>query len=55
MANRQFYKTEGEKVQFIHERFQLDTNAILIADAKLKEAVSLPVCWLHNKKSKKLH
>ena len=39
MENRQFYKNEGEKRQFIHESFQLDTNAILNADAKLKEAV----------------
>ena len=39
MENRQFYKTEGEKHPFIHERFQLDTNEILNADAKLKETV----------------
>ena len=26
--NRQFYKTEGENRQFIHECFQLDMNAI---------------------------
>ena len=34
IENRQFYKTEGEKHQFIHESFQLDTNAILNMDAK---------------------
>ena len=39
MENRQFYETEGEKHKFIRESFQLDTNAILKADAKLKEAV----------------
>ena len=40
IENSQFYKTEGEKRQFIRERFQLDMNKILDADAKLKEAVS---------------
>ena len=39
IENRQFYKTEGEKPQFIHESFQLDTNKICNADAKLKEAL----------------
>ena len=39
IENRQFYKTLGEKIQFIHEKFQLDTNEILNADAKLKETV----------------
>ena len=39
IENRQFYETEGEKRQFIRESFQLDTNEILNADAKLKEAV----------------
>ena len=39
IKNRQFYKTEGEKHQFICESFQLDTNKILNADAKLKEAM----------------
>ena len=39
IENRQFYKTEEEKRQFIRESFQLDTNAILNTDAKLKEAV----------------
>ena len=39
MENRPFYETEGEKHQFIHESFQLVTNAMLNADAKLKEAV----------------
>ena len=29
IENRQFYKTKGEKRQFIHESFQLDMNAIL--------------------------
>ena len=38
MDNRQFYKTKGEKCQFICESFQLDTNEILNANAKLKEA-----------------
>ena len=37
IENRQFYKIEEENRQFIGESFQLDTNAILIADAKLKE------------------
>ena len=39
IENRQFHKTVGEKHQFIHESFQLDTNEILNTDAKLKEAV----------------
>ena len=38
IENRQFYKTKGEKRQFICESFKLDTNEILNADAKLKEA-----------------
>ena len=39
IENRQFYKTKGEKCQFIRESFQLDTNPILNTDAKLKESV----------------
>ena len=39
IENRQSYETEEEKQKFIRESFQLDTNAILNADAKLKEAV----------------
>ena len=39
IENRQFYETEGKKRQFICESFQLDMNAILNMDAKLKEAV----------------
>ena len=39
IENRQFYETEEEKQKFICECFQLDTNAILNGDAKLKEAV----------------
>ena len=39
VEKRQFYKTKVEKHQFIRESFQLDTNAILKVDAKLKEAV----------------
>ena len=39
IENRQYYKTEEEKRKFISESFQLDTNAILSTDAKLKEAV----------------
>ena len=39
IENRQFYKTKEEKHKFIHESFQLDTNAILNVDAKVKEAV----------------
>ena len=39
IENRQCYKTKGEKHQFIIESFQLDTNTILNADAKLKEVV----------------
>ena len=39
IENRQCYETEKEKQKFIHESFKLDTNAILNADAKLKEAV----------------
>ena len=37
--DRQLYKTKGEKHQFICECFQLDMNAILDVDTKLKEAV----------------
>ena len=39
IENRQFYETKGEKRQFISESFQLDTNEIINANAKLKEAV----------------
>ena len=39
IENRHYYETKGEKCQFISESFQLDTNEILNADAKLKEAV----------------
>ena len=39
IENRQSYETEEEKQKFIRESFQLDTNATLNADAKLKEAV----------------
>ena len=39
IENRQCYETEEEKRKFIGEGFQLDMNAILDADAKLKEAV----------------
>ena len=39
IENRQSYETEEEKRKFICESFQLDTNAILNTDAKLKEAV----------------
>ena len=40
IENRQLYQTEGEMHQFIRESFQLDTNAILNADGKLKDAVT---------------
>ena len=39
IENRQFYETKEKKHKFIHESFQLDMNAILNADAKLKEVV----------------
>ena len=39
IENRQFYETEGEKHQFICSSFQLDMNAKLNTDTKLKEAV----------------
>ena len=39
IENRQCYETEEEKCKFISESFQLDTNAILNTDTKLKEAV----------------
>ena len=39
IENRQSYETKEEKQKFIHESFQLDANAILNTDAKLKEAV----------------
>ena len=39
IENRQFYKTKEQKHEFICENFQLDTNEILNADAKLKEWV----------------
>ena len=35
----QFYETQGEQHQFTRESFLLDSNEILNADAKLKEAV----------------
>ena len=38
IENRDFYETEREKRQFIHESFQLDMNEILNADAKSKKA-----------------
>ena len=38
IENRQCYETEEEKRKFICESFKLDTNEILNADAKLKEA-----------------
>ena len=34
-----FHKPKGERRQFIREFFQLDTNKILNADAKLKKTV----------------
>ena len=40
VVNRQSYKTTEEKRQFLCKSFQLDTNEILSADAKLKEAVN---------------
>ena len=39
IENRQSYKIKEEKLQFICESFQLDTNQISNADEKLKEAV----------------
>ena len=39
IEKRQFYKIEEQKQQFIRESFQLDTNQILNADAKLKEVM----------------
>ena len=39
LEKRQFYETKEKKHPFIRERFQLDTKAILTADAKLKEVV----------------
>ena len=39
IENRQSYETEEEKRKFICKSFQLDTNAKLNADAKLKEAM----------------
>ena len=38
IENRRCYETEEEKHRFIFESFQLDMNAILNADTKLKEA-----------------
>ena len=38
IENRQSYKTEEEKRQFIRESFELDTKEILNTDAKLKES-----------------
>ena len=37
IENRKFDETKEEKQQFICESFQLDANAILNADEKLKE------------------
>ena len=39
IENRKFYETKEEKQQFIRDCFQLDANAILNAEEKLKEAV----------------
>ena len=39
IENRQCYETEEEKQKFVRESFKLEMNAILKADAKLKEAV----------------
>ena len=39
IENRKFYKTKEEKHQFVCKSFQLDTNKILNAEEKLKEAV----------------
>ena len=39
IENRQCYKTEKKKQKFIFKSFELDMNAILNTDAKLKEAV----------------
>ena len=39
IENRQCYETEEEKQKFIRESFKLDSNEILNADAKIKEAV----------------
>ena len=39
IENRQCYGTEEEKQKFIRQSLKLDMNAILNADAKLKEAV----------------
>ena len=39
IENRQSYETEEEKRKFNCESFQLDTNAILKMDGKLKEAM----------------
>ena len=39
IENRHSYETIEEKRQFISESFKLDTNKILNADAKLREAV----------------
>ena len=39
IENRQCYETAKERRKFIRESFQLYTNSILNADAKLKEAV----------------
>ena len=39
IENKQSYETEKEKRKFIRKSFQLDTNAILNADTKLKKAV----------------
>ena len=39
IENRQTYETDEEKQTFIRESLQLDANAILNAEAKLKKAV----------------
>ena len=39
IENRWCYETEEKKRKFIRESFQLDMNALLNADSKLKEAV----------------
>ena len=46
IENRKSYETKEKKHQFIHESFQLDTEEILNADAKLKEAVI--ILFLYN-------
>ena len=48
IESRQCYETETKKCKFICESFQFDTNAILNADAKLKEAM-IKLCLDHFK------